>query len=185
MISVTDLRNGTKVEMDGGLWECLDYQHLKMGRGGAKVVTKFRNMETGSIIEKTFNASEKLQDIFIEYRTLQYLYNDGQMYTFMDTETYEQPMLSAEVLGEAIEYLKENIEVTVGYYKGRPLSVSLPNIVELTIVETDPGIKGDTVSGGSKPAKLETGATVNVPLFIDQGETVRVDTRTGEYLGRA
>lgn len=185
MISVTDLRNGTKVEMDGGLWECLDYQHLKMGRGGAKVVTKFRNMETGSIIEKTFNASEKLQDIFIEYRTLQYLYNDGQMYTFMDTETYEQPMLSAEVLGEAIEYLKESIEVTVGYYKGRPLSVSLPNIVELTIVETDPGIKGDTVSGGSKPAKLETGATVNVPLFIDQGETVRVDTRTGEYLGRA
>ncbi|MDZ7703676.1 MAG: elongation factor P [Trueperaceae bacterium] len=185
MISVTDLRNGTKVEMDGGLWECLDYQHLKMGRGGAKVVTKFRNMETGSIIEKTFNATEKLQDIFIEYRTLQYLYNDGQMYTFMDTETYEQPMLSAEVLGEATEYLKENIEVTVGYYKGRPLSVSLPNVVELTIVETDPGIKGDTVSGGSKPAKLETGATVNVPLFIDQGETVRVDTRTGEYLGRA
>lgn len=185
MISVTDLRNGTKVEMDGGLWECLEYQHLKMGRGGAKVVTKFRNMETGSIIEKTFNASEKLQDIFIEYRTLQYLYNDGQMYTFMDTETYEQPMLSAEVLGETIEYLKENIEVTVGYYKGRPLSVSLPNIVELTIVETDPGIKGDTVSGGSKPAKLETGATVNVPLFIDQGETVKVDTRTGEYLGRA
>ena len=185
MISVTDLRNGTKVEMDSGLWECLDYQHLKMGRGGAKVVTKFRNMETGSIIEKTFNATEKLQDIFIEYRTLQYLYNDGQLYTFMDTETYEQPMLSTEVLGAATEYLKENIEVTVGYYKGRPLSVSLPNIVELTIVETDPGVKGDTVSGGSKLAKLETGATVNVPLFIDQGETVRVDTRTGEYLGRA
>ncbi len=185
MISVTDLRNGTKVEMDGGLWECLDYQHLKMGRGGAKVVTKFRNMETGTIVEKTFNATEKVQDIFIEYRAMQYLYNDGQMYTFMDTETYEQPMLSADMLGEATEYLKENTEVTIEYYKDRPLKVTLPNVVELTITETDPGVKGDTVSGGSKPAKLETGATVNVPLFIEQGETVKVDTRTGEYLGRA
>lgn len=185
MISVTDLRNGTKVEMDGGLWECLDYQHLKMGRGGAKVVTKFRNMETGTIVEKTFNATEKVQDIFIEYRTMQYLYNDGQMYTFMDTETYEQPMISADMLGEATEYLKENTEVTIEYYKERPLKVTLPNVVELTITETDPGVKGDTVSGGSKPAKLETGASVNVPLFIEQGETIKVDTRTGEYLGRA
>ena len=185
MISVTDLRNGTKVEMSGGLWECLDYQHLKMGRGGAKVVTKFRNMETGSIIEKTFNATEKLQDIFIDYRKMQYLYTDGDMYTFMDLETYEQPTLSKEQLGDNAQFLKETMEVTVDYFREKPLKVTLPNIVELTITETDPGMKGDTVSGGSKPATLETGATVNVPLFIDQGETVRVDTRTGEYLGRA
>ncbi|MEM7735398.1 MAG: elongation factor P [Deinococcota bacterium] len=185
MISVTDLRNGTKVTMDGGLWECLEYSHLKMGRGGAKVVTKFRNMETGSIVEKTFNSGEKLQDIFIEYRTMQYLYNDGDVYTFMDMETYEQPTLSADYLGDAAKYLKENTEVTVDYYETKALKVTLPNVVELEITQTDPGVKGDTVSGGSKPAVLETGATVNVPLFIEQGEVVRVDTRTGDYLGRA
>jgi len=185
MISVTELRNGTKVEMDGGLWECLDYQHLKMGRGGAKVVTKFRNLETGTIVERTFNASEKLQDIFIDYRRMQYLYNDGDTYTFMDLETYEQPTLSEEQVGPAAKFLKESMEVTVDYYQNKPLKVTLPNIVALTITQTDPGVKGDTVSGGSKPALVETGATVNVPLFIDQGETIRVDTRTGEYLGRA
>ena len=185
MISVTELRNGTKVEMDGGLWECLDYSHLKMGRGGAKVVTKFRNLETGSIVERTFNASEKLKDIFIDYRTMQYLYNDGSMYTFMDTETYEQPNLSLEQIGDGAKYLKESMEVTIDYFAGRPLKVTLPNIVELTITETDPGVKGDTVSGGSKSAVVETGASVNVPLFIEQGEKIRVDTRTGEYLGRA
>ncbi|HEX7022351.1 MAG TPA: elongation factor P [Trueperaceae bacterium] len=185
MISVTELRNGTKVEMEGGLWECLDYQHQKIGRGGAKVVAKFRNLETGSIIETTFNASEKLQDIFIDYRKMQYLFNDGDNYTFMDLETYEQPSLSAAQLGDKSKFLKESMEVTVDYFQGRPLNLTLPNFVELKIVETDPGMKGDTVSGGSKPAKVETGATVNVPLFIDQGETIRIDTRTGEYLGRA
>ncbi len=185
MISVTELRNGSKVEMDGGLWECLEYSHLKMGRGGAKVVTKFKNMETNAIVERTFNASEKLKDIFIDYRKMQYLFNDGELYTFMDSETYEQPHLTKEQIGDGTEYLKENMEVTVDYYQGRPLKVTLPNIVELTITQTDPGIKGDTVSGGSKPAVLETGANVNVPLFIDPGETIRVDTRTGEYLGRA
>lgn len=185
MISVTELRNGTKVEMDGGLWECLDYQHQKIGRGGAKVVAKFRNIESGAIVERTFNASEKLQDIFIDYRKMQYLYNDGTHYTFMDLETYEQPTLSQEQLGDEAKFLKETMEVTIEYYQGRALNVTLPNIVTLQIVETDPGVKGDTVSGGSKPAKLETGATVNVPLFVEQGETIRVDTRTGEYLGRA
>lgn len=185
MISVTELRSGTKVAMDGGLWECLEYQHQKIGRGGAKVVAKFRNLETGSIVERTFNASEKLQDIFIDYRAMQFLYSDGDLYTFMDTETYEQPTLSREQIGETAKYLKENTEVTVEYYQDKPLKVSLPNIVELEIIETDPGVKGDTVSGGSKPAKLESGATVNVPLFVEQGEVVRVDTRSGEYLGRA
>ena len=185
MISVTDLRNGTKVEMEGGLWECLDYQHQKIGRGGAKVVAKFKNLETGSIVEKTFNSGEKLQDIFIDYKTMQYLYSDGDQYTFMDLETYEQPTLMKDQIGDGSKYLKENIEVTVDYFRGKALKVTLPNIVELKITQTDPGIKGDTVSGGSKPAILESGATVNVPLFINEGEVIRVDTRTGEYLGRA
>ena len=185
MISVTDLRSGTKVEMDGGLWEVVDYQHQKIGRGGAKMVAKFRNLESGSIVERSFNATEKVQDIFIEYRTMSFLYADGDRYTFMDTETYEQPTLTRDQIGEAARFLKENVEVTVDYYQDRPLKVTLPNVVELTITQTDPGVRGDTVSGGSKQATLESGATVNVPLFIDQGEVIRVDTRSGEYLGRA
>lgn len=185
MISVTDLRNGTKVMMDGSLWECLDYQHQKIGRGGAKVVAKFRNLDSNSIVERSFNSGEKLQDIFIDYRTMQYLYSDGNTYTFMDTETFEQPTLSREQVGDASKFLKENLEVTVDFYQGRALKLTLPNVVELKITRTDPGVKGDTVSGGSKPALLESGATVNVPLFIDQGETIRVDTRTGDYMGRA
>ena len=185
MISVTDLRNGTKVELEGGLWECLDYQHQKIGRGGAKVVAKFRNMETGSIVERTFNSGEKLQDIFIEYKSMQYLYSDGDLFTFMDLETYEQPTLSREQIGDAAKWLKENTEVTVDYFGAKPLKVTLPNVIELTITQTDPGVKGDTVSGGSKPAVVETGATVAVPLFVEQGTVIRVDTRTGEYLGRA
>ena len=185
MISVTDLRNGTKVVMDGGLWECLGYQHQKIGRGGAKVVAKFRNLETGAIVERTFNAGEKLQDVFIDYRPMQFLYADGDVFTFMDMETFEQPTLDRAQIGDAARFLKENVEVTVDYYQGRALKVTLPNVVALQIVETEPGVKGDTVSGGSKPAKLETGATVQVPLFISPGEVVRVDTRSGEYLGRA
>ena len=185
MISVTDLRSGTKVSMDGSLWECLEYQHQKIGRGGAKVIAKFRNMESGAIVERSFNSGERLQDIFIDYRTLQYLYSDGDTYTFMDMETYEQPTLTAEQIGDNARWLKENLEVTVDYYEGRPLKVSVPNIIELKITRTDPGVRGDTVSGGTKPAELESGATVNIPLFVEEGEVVRVDTRTGEYLGRA
>ncbi len=184
MISVTELRNGTKVEIDGGLWECLGYQHQKIGRGGAKVVAKFRNLDTGAIVERTFNSGEKLQDIFIDYRTMQFLYADGDTFTFMDMETFEQPTLQRSQIGEGARFLKENVEVTVDYYQGRALKVTLPTVVSLKIVETDPGVKGDTVSGGSKPARLETGATVAVPLFIENGTVVRVDTRTGEYLGR-
>ncbi len=185
MISVTDLRTGTKVEMDGGLWEVVDYQHQKIGRGGAKMVAKFRNLESGSIVERSFNATEKIQDIFIEYRDMSFLYADGDQYTFMDTETFEQPTLSRQQIGDGARFLKENISVTVDYFQGRPLKVTLPNIVELKITRTDPGVRGDTVSGGSKPAELETGASVNVPLFIEEGEVIRVDTRSGEYLGRA
>jgi elongation factor P len=148
-------------------------------------VAKFRNLESGSIVERTFNATEKLQNIFIDYRRMQYLYNDGEMYTFMDMETYEQPVFNRAQIGDAAKFLKENLEVDVDYYRGRPIAVTLPNIVELKITQTDPGVRGDTASGGSKPAMLETGATVSVPLFVEQGEVVRVDTRTGSYLGRA
>ena len=185
MISVTELRNGTKVEMDGGLWECLEYSHLKMGRGGAKVVTKFRNMETGSIVDRTFNSGEKLQDIYVESKPMQYLYKDGDDYIFMDMETYDQLSLPPVLAGDASKFLKENMEVEVQMFREKPLKISLPTHVVLQITETDPGVRGDTVSGGTKPAKLETGAVVQVPLFVEQGTSVRVDTRTGEYLGRA
>ncbi len=185
MISVTDLRNGTKVEMDGALWECLEYSHLKMGRGGAKVVTKFRNLETGAIVDRTFNSTEKLQDIFVETKPMQYLYKDGQDFIFMDMETFDQVSLPPVLAGDASKFLKENTEVEVQLYRDKPLKISLPNQLVLQIVETDPGVRGDTVSGGTKPAKLETGATVQVPLFVENGTNVRVDTRTGEYLSRA
>ena len=185
MISVTELRNGTKVEMDGGLWECLDYSHLKMGRGGAKVVTKFRNMETGSIVDRTFNSGEKLQDIFVEGKTMQYLYPDGDDYVFMDMETFDQVHLGKTVVGDAAKFMKENTEVEVSMYGDKALSLTLPNQVILKIVQTDPGVRGDTVSGGTKPATLETGAVVQVPLFVEQETNVKVDTRTGQYLSRA
>ena len=185
MISVTELRNGTKVEMDGGLWECLEYSHLKMGRGGAKVVTKFRNMESGSIVDRTFNSGEKLQDIFVEGKTMQYLYKDGDDFMFMDMDTFDQVSLPPVLAGEAGRFLKENMEVEVQMFREKALKITLPNQVILKIVETDPGVRGDTVSGGTKPAKLEGGATVQVPLFVEQGTDVKVDTRTGEYLGRA
>ncbi|WP_293915416.1 elongation factor P [Deinococcus sp.] len=185
MISVNELRNGTKVEMDGGLWECLDYSHLKMGRGGAKVVTKFRNMETGSIVDRTFNSTEKLQDIYVEGKSMQYLYKDGADYLFMDMETFEQISLPPVLAGDAAKFFKENMEVEVAMYGDKALKITLPNQVILQIVETDPGVRGDTVSGGTKPAKLESGATVQVPLFVENGTSVKVDTRTGEYLSRA
>ncbi len=185
MISVTELRNGTKVEMDGGLWECLDYSHLKMGRGGAKVVTKFRNMETGSIVDRTFNSGEKLQDIYVEGKKMQYLYPDGDDYVFMDLETFDQIHLGKTLVGDAAKFMKENTEVEVAMFGEKALNITLPNQVILKIVETDPGVRGDTVSGGTKPAKLETGATVQVPLFVEQDTNVKVDTRTGQYLSRA
>src|SRR5690606_1195492 len=185
MISVTDLRSGTKVEMDGGLWEVVDYQHQKIGRGGAKMVAKFKNLETGSIVERSFNATEKVQDIFIEYRQMAVLYADGDPDTFMDTETHEQPTLTRDQIGAEARFLKDNDDATVDYYQDKALKVTLPSVVNLKITTSDPGVRGDTVSGGSKQAVLESGATVNVPLFIDEGEVIRVDTRSGDYLGRA
>ncbi|MEY4530303.1 MAG: hypothetical protein RLZZ156_1024 [Deinococcota bacterium] len=186
MISVTDLRSNTKVEMENGLWETIDYMHQKIGRGGAKVVAKFRNLETGSIVDRTFSATEKLQDIFIEGRTMQFLYKDGEDFVFMDMETFDQQTLPMILAGDSARFLKENTEVEVQFYKEKPLKISLPNMIVLKIIEATPGLKGDTASGGgTKAAKLETGTTIQVPLFIEQDESVRVDTRTGEYLGRS
>ncbi|GGJ23176.1 elongation factor P [Deinococcus roseus] len=186
MISVTELRNGTKVEMDGQLWECLDYSHLKMGRGGAKVVTKFRNMETGSIVDRTFNSGEKLQDIFVEGRTMQFLYQDGDDYLFMDMETFDQVSLPVVLAGDQSKFLVENMQVDVQMFREKPLKIELPNMVVLEVTETDPGVRGDTVSGGTKPAKLSSGATIQVPLFVETGNKLKVDTRDGgKYLGRA
>jgi len=184
MISVTDLRNGTKVKMDGALWTCVDYQHQKIGRGGAKVVAKFKNLETGSTVERSFNSGEKLEDIYVETKDLQYLYPEGEELVFMDLETYEQFHVSKDI-SDATRFLKEGMTVQGAMYSGRPLDITLPASVELKIVETPPGVRGDTVSGGTKPATLETGTVVQVPLFVESGESVKVDTRTGLYISRA
>ncbi|WP_457629151.1 elongation factor P [Oceanithermus sp.] len=185
MISVTDLRPGTKVVMDGALWECVDYQHQKIGRGGAKVVAKFKNLETGATVERTFNSGEKLKDIYVEAREMQYLYPEGEELVLMDLETYEQYHVPRAAAGDAAKFLKEGITLIGDVYNGRVIKVTPPTVVELEVVEAPPGIKGDTASGGSKPATLETGAVVNVPLFIEAGEVIKIDTRTGEYAGRA
>ncbi len=185
MISVTDLRPGTKVEMDGSLWECVDYQHQKIGRGGAKVVAKFKNLETGATVERSFNSGEKMKDIFVEAREMQYLYPEGEELVLMDLETYEQFHVPKAAAGEAAKFLKEGITLIADVYDGRVIKATAPTVVELEVVEAPPGIKGDTASGGSKPATLETGAVVNVPLFIESGEVIKIDTRTGEYAGRA
>ena len=184
MISVTDLRPGTKVKMDGGLWECVEYQHQKLGRGGAKVVAKFKNLETGATVERTFNSGEKLEDIYVETRELQYLYPEGAEMVFMDLETYEQfAVPRSRVAGAAC--FTEGMTALGDMYEGQPIKVTPPTVVELKVVDTPPGVRGDTVSGGSKPATLETGAVVQGPLFVEPGEVIKVDTRTGEYVGRA
>ncbi len=185
MIGVQDLRKGTTfVDDDGNLYMVLDYLHNKQGRGNATIKTKLRNLRTGSTIERSFQSGGRVQDVRLDTHTVQYLYRDGDMYTFMDTETYEQPVLSAETLGEHSEYLKEGMNLEILMYEGQPIDVQLPTTVDLKVVETAPGYKGDTASGGGKPAKLETGVTVTVPFFVNTGDTVRVDTRTGDYVTR-
>jgi elongation factor P len=185
MISSNDFRNGVTIEYDGQLWQVIEFQHVKPGKGSAFVRTKLKNLLTGGTVERTFNAGERVGLARVERREMQYLYESGGEYTFMDTETYEQMQLSAEQVGEGIKYLKENMLCNIMLYNGQSIGVELPNSVEVTVVETDPGLRGDTASGGTKPAKVETGAVVKVPLFIEQGERIIVDTRTGQYLGRA
>ncbi len=184
MISTTDFRKGLKIEFRGDPYEIVDFQHVKMGRGGAIVKTKMKNLRTGGVVEETIRSGEKFPTPELEEKKMQYLYSQDGLYYFMDQETFEQLPLTAEQLGNAKLFLKENTEVKILSYKGSPLNVELPTFIELVVVKTDPGFKGDTASGGGKPATLETGAVVRVPFHINEGDTVKVDTRTSEYIER-
>jgi elongation factor P len=183
-VDTSQFRNGLKVEIDGEPYVMVFFQHVKPGKGGAFVRTKLKNLRTGRVLDKTFRSGERLDEADVEDRRMQYLYQDGESLVFMDSQSYDQLPLSVEQVGEARKYLKENTEVGVITYKGRPISIELPSFIEAVVSRTDPGIKGDTASGATKPATLETGAVVQVPLFIKEGETIRVDTRSGEYVER-
>ena len=185
MISAGDFRNGVTFEMDGQVVSIIEFQHVKPGKGAAFVRTKIRNVITGAVTERTFNPNDKYPVAYIERKDMQYLYNDGDLYYFMDSETFEQIPINKDVLGDSFKFVKENMDCKVLSYKGNVFGVEPPNFVELQITETDPGFKGDTATNATKPAKLETGAEIKVPLFINVGEVIRIDTRTGEYMERA
>ncbi|HXA42570.1 MAG TPA: elongation factor P [Candidatus Solibacter sp.] len=185
MIDAGDLRNGSVFERDGQLFVCVGYSHMKMGRGTAQVRARLRNVKTGAITDETFRPEQRFTRARIEKRNMQYLYSDGDQYHFMDTTTYDQVALAEAALGDALKYLKENAEITVLSYEDQPIGVELPTSVELEVTKTDPGFKGDTATGASKPATVETGLALQVPLFVNQGDRIKVDTRTGEYMERA
>ncbi|MEG0470637.1 MAG: elongation factor P [Oscillospiraceae bacterium] len=185
MISAGDFRNGVTFDMDGDVFQIIEFQHVKPGKGAAFVRTKIRNVISGAVTDKTFNPSDKFPTAYIERRDMQYLYQDGSLYYFMDTETYEQEPIDEHKLDSNFKFVKENMEVKVLSYKGSVFGVEPPNFVELVITETDPGFKGDTATNATKPATLETGAEIRVPLFIEEGTLIRIDTRTGEYMERA
>ena len=182
-VSTAEFKKGLKIELDGEPYSIVDFQHVKPGKGGAFVRTKLKHMRLGRVIDNTFRAGEKVELVDFEEKRMQFLYHDDA-YHFMDLETYDQIALSPEQVGEARDFLKENTEVEILFIDGSAVSVELPNFIELQVVKTDPGIRGDTATGGSKPATLETGAVVQVPLFLNEGDVVKVDTRSGEYLGR-
>lgn len=184
MVSTSDFRKGMKIEYKGAPHEIVDFQHHKMGRGGAIVRTKLKNLKTGSIFDDSFKGGEKFEKPDLEERKMQYLYNDGEQYHLMDNESYEQIALTAEQLGDAKKFLIENMMVSVLLYEGSTIGVEVPMFVELRIVKTDPGFKGDTASGGSKPAELESGVTVKVPFHLNEGDIIKIDTRTSEYIER-
>jgi elongation factor P len=184
MISSNDLRPGTSIEMDGGAWRVLEFLHVKPGKGAAFVRTKLKNLQTGNVMEKTFRAGEMMPSANIEKSDMQYLFQEGDNFVFMDMESYEQAPLSRAQLGDKIKYLKESMEVAVLRWNSQVIEVEMPNTVVLEVTATDPGVKGDTATGGTKPATLETGAEIQVPLFIKVGEKIRVDTRSDSYLGR-
>ena len=182
-VSTAEFKKGLKIQFDGEPYSIVDFQHVKPGKGGAFVRTKLRHMKLGRVIDNTFRAGEKVELVDFDEKRMQYLYEDDR-YHFMDLDTYDQISLAPEEVGEARDFLKENTEVEILFIDGNPVSVELPNFIELQIVKTDPGIRGDTATGGSKPATLETGAVIQVPLFLNEGAVVKVDTRSGEYLGR-
>ena len=185
MITAGDFRNGVTFELDGQVVQVVEFQHVKPGKGAAFVRTKYKNIITGSVVEQSFNPTAKFPTAYVERKDMQYSYNDGNLYYFMDLETYEQVPISADKLGPAFAFVKENMEVKVLSYKGNVFGVEPPYFVELQVTATEPGVKGDTATNATKPATLETGAEIRVPLFIDEGEMIRIDTRTGEYMERA
>ena len=183
-VDTSQFKNGLKIELDGEPFAITYFQHVKPGKGGAFVRTKIKNLRTGRTLEKTFRAGEKVEEADVEDRKMQYLYQDGDSLVFMDNETYDQMSLPGEQVGDARKFLKENTDVAIVLYKGRAINIELPAFIRVEVTQTDPGVKGDTASGATKPATVETGAVIQVPLFIKEGETVRVDTRTGEYVER-
>jgi len=185
LISTGDLKKGVVFEMDNQLFQVMDYQHLKIGRGSAQVRMRLRNVRTGAVIDRTVQAGEKWPRVRLEHRSVQYLYEDPPNYVFMDQENYDQMTLSPAQLGDAVSYLKDGLEMELLMHDSEPIGVELPITVELRIEDTEPGFRGDTASGGTKPAKLESGLMVNVPLFVNTGEMIRVDTRSGTYIERA
>jgi elongation factor P len=184
MVSTNDLKNGMVLNLDGQLWSVIWFQHHKPGKGGAVMRTKLKNVASGAVVERTFRADEKVDQAVVDKREMSYLYHDGTHYVFMDSQTYDQLSVEEDEIGENKNWLTEGQVATLSIYEGRPIAVELPASVELKIEHTDPGVKGDRVSGAMKPATLSTGVTVQVPLFIESGESIRVDTRTGEYLTR-
>ncbi len=185
MISTSDFRTGLTFELEGDVVQLLEFQHVKPGKGAAFVRCKLRSVKSGSVVEKTFRPGEKFEKAHIERKEMQYLYKEGQQWTFMDTETYEQVSLEESLLEDAPKYLKENMSTGILFYQGSIIGMDLPKQVELKVAATEPGIKGDTASGGGKPATLETGLIVNVPFFVNEGDILVIDTRTGDYIGRA
>ena len=185
MISAGDFRNGVTFEMDGQVVSIVEFQHVTPGNGAACVRTKIRNVITGAVVEKTFNPNDKYPTAFIDRRDMEYSYNDGDLYYFMDTETWEQVPIGKDILGDSFRFVKENMVCKVLSYKGNVFGVEPPNFVELVVAQTDPGFAGNTATNALKPATLETGAEIKVPLFIEEGELLQIDTRTGEYIGRA
>ena len=185
MATTNDLKNGMTLNLDGQLWNVIEFQHVKPGKGGAFVRTKMRSVRSGKVVEKTFNAGVKVEVASVEKRDMQFLYRDGEDFMFMDSTNYDQISISKQTVGDAVDYLLENADAIVAMHEGNPLFIELPASVELVVTYTEPGLQGDRSSGGTKPATVETGITVQVPLFIKQDEKILVDTRTGAYLGRA
>lgn len=185
MISAGEFRNGVTFELDGQVFQVVEFQHVKPGKGAAFVRTKLKNVITGATIERTFNPTDKMPNAHVERKDMQYMYNDGELYYFMDTETFDQIPISSDTIGDALKFVKEEVVVKVLSFKENVFGVEPPNFVELQIIQTEPGYKGDTAQGATKPATVETGAVVKVPLFVNEGEMIRIDTRNGEYMERA
>ena len=184
MVTAGDFRNGITFEMEGGVYQIIEFQHVKPGKGAAFVRTKIKNVISGAVVERTFSPTDKFENAYIDRKDMQYSYTDGDLYYFMDLETYEQIPLDHEKVADALLYLKENENATIRFFKGEAFQVNAPNFVELVVTQTEPGFKGDTATGANKPATVETGAQITVPLFVNEGDTIRVDTRTGEYMER-